>query len=167
MGCSQSQEEERMRRKTVATWSIVIFLIVIGIGVGYKMYDNDTANYDMWSSKWGITISKPSESEVVFESEPSFHGDGENYFILDYNEQQLSQLRDQVIWQPINEGSRNALDAEVQRFYQSVTESYPQEMAAEYNTGDDYYYKKKEDGSYCIVILNVDKQRLYLMEWIQ
>lgn len=155
------------RKKTVAKWSIVVFLIVIGIGVGYKMYDKDTANYDIWSSKWGITIPKPSESEVVFESEPSFHGDGEKYFILDYNEEQLAKVRDQGIWQPINEESRNALDDEVLRFNQSVTESYPQEKAAEYDEGDYYYYKKKEDGSYCFVILNVDKQRLYLMERMQ
>ncbi|MEK5238246.1 hypothetical protein NST99_21390 [Paenibacillus sp. FSL L8-0470] len=166
-----------MRRKTVAIWSGVIFLIVIGIGVGYKIYDNDTATYDMWSSRWGITIPKPAELVVVFESEPSFHGDGEGYYVLNYNEEQLAKVQDQALWQPITEESRHSLEGEVSRFTQSIILVSQKEIAkygklyknypTEYDAGDYYYYKKKEDGSYCIVILNVDKQRLYLMEWIQ
>lgn len=142
-----------MRRKTVAIWSGVIFLIVIGIGVGYKIYDNDTATYDMWSSRWGITIPKPAELVVVFESEPSFHGDGEGYYVLNYNEEQLAKVQDQALWQPITEESRHSLEGEVSRFTQSIILVSQKEIAkygklyknypTEYDAGDYYYYKRR------------------------
>lgn len=166
-----------MRKKTVAIWRIVIIAVIIGVSIGYMKYDKYASYHDAWRSHWGITVPASADFKVVFESGPRFHGDGEGYFILDYNEQQLSTVKDQGFWQLINEKSSDALDGEVSRFKYSVLQMYRDEQAkyenlyqnnpTEYGEGDQYYYQAKDNGSYCIIILNVEKKRIYLMEWTQ
>lgn len=163
--------------KKVAAICIVIVVTATGIGIGYRLYDKETVYYEEWASDWGIALPEPAALRVVFDSKPRFHGDGEAYVIMDYNEQQLAKVKDLGFWQLITEDSIIALNGEISRFKHSVMEIYRDEQTkyeelyknyfTEFGEGDLYYYQKKADGSYFINILNVDKGRLYVMEWMQ
>ncbi|WP_054022959.1 hypothetical protein [Bacillus sp. FJAT-28004] len=164
-----------MKIKTIAICSVVILIIVIG--TGYLAYEKYGTYYAAWENKWGITISKPDEIKVVFESQPSFNGDGEGYFILAYTEKQMKKMEKEQFWQPINEEYVNVIDGLVSRFKESVIEIYPDQKEkyeglyrdhpTEYGVDDLYFYKKKDDGSYVITVFNLEKKRMHIMEWTQ
>lgn len=164
-----------MKMKTVAISSVIILIILIGLG--YVAFGKYGSYYEVWESNWGITILEPDEIHVVFESKPSFHGDGEGYYVLEYNEKQMEAFKKEPFWQPINDASVHVLEGKVSSFIESVKEIYPtetekyesifQKNPVEYGTGDLYYYLRQDDGSYCITILNVEKKRMYMMEWTQ
>jgi len=161
-----------LKMKSIAIGSVVFVILIIGIG--YFTYDKSGTYYAVWEKNWGVNISKPDELNVVFESEPSFHGDGEGYYILNYTEQQMGEIEKESFWQPLNENSVTMLDGLVLRFKQSVIEIHPdqqekyesmfQDNPTEYGADDLYFYKKKDDGSYCITVFNLEKKRLYIME---
>ncbi|MEK4156080.1 hypothetical protein NYE27_13450 [Paenibacillus sp. FSL R10-2779] len=133
--------------------------------------------YEAWKINWGIAIFKPTKSKVIFESPPSLHGDGESYYVLDYNDKQFKEIKDATSWHPLTVESIAPLKERISSFKDSVIAIYPNEKAKyeklfqanpiELKESGLYYYKKKDDDSYCIVILNVELKRVYMMEWTQ
>lgn len=164
-----------MQKRTVTIGSVVILAIIIGIGyLAYAQYDT---YYEVWEKNWGITIPKPAELKVVIESPPSFNGDGEGFFILEYRDKQINVLKNQNFWQPIDENSISLVNGRVSRFKKMTLDIYSDEKekyekiylnnSIEYGKGDLYFYKAKDDGSFCVAVLNVTKKRLHMMEWTQ
>ncbi|WP_312147983.1 hypothetical protein [Paenibacillus odorifer] len=164
-----------MRKTTITILSFTVLFIFVF--VGYMLRNNSMNYYETWKINWGISISKPTESKVIFESPPSFHGDGESYYVLDYDEKQFKEIKDAAFWHPLNVDFIDLLQERISSFKDSVIAIYPNEKEKyeklfqanpiELEERGLYYYKKKDDGSYCIVILNVELQRVYMMEWTQ
>ncbi|MEK4474471.1 hypothetical protein NSQ91_14735 [Paenibacillus sp. FSL R7-0048] len=164
-----------MRKTTITILSFTVLFIFVF--VGYMLRNNSMNYYETWKINWGISISKPTESKVIFESPPSFHEDGESYYVLDYDEKQFKEIKDAAFWHPLNVDFIDLLKERISSFKDSVIAIYPNEKEKyeklfqanpiELEERGLYYYKKKDDGSYCIVILNVELQRVYMMEWTQ
>ncbi|MEK3944108.1 hypothetical protein [Paenibacillus sp. FSL H3-0310] len=164
-----------MRKTTITILSFTVLFIFVF--VGYMLRNNSMNYYETWKINWGISISKPTESKVIFESPPSFHGDGESYYVLDYDEKQFKEIKDAAFWHPLNVDFIDLLKERISSFKDSVIAIYPNEKEKYEKLFQAnpigleerglYYYKKKDDGSYCIVILNVELQRVYMMEWTQ
>jgi hypothetical protein len=172
---SRMLRRSTMRKTTITILSFTVLFIFVF--VGYMLRNNSMNYYETWKINWGISISKPTESKVIFESPPSFHGDGESYYVLDYDEKQFKEIKDAAFWHPLNVESIDPLKERISSFKDSVIAIYPNEKEKyeklfwsnpiELEERGLYYYKKKDDGSYCIVILNVELQRVYMMEWTQ
>ena len=106
-----------------------------------------------------------------------FRGDGQSYYILEYNERKMNKIIEQNLWRQVDSTSIETLSGYKNDYQQLVeTIDYEQEKKfqkifkenpVEYTKGDKYFYKSAEDGSYFIAVLNKEKQKLFLMEWFQ
>lgn len=136
-------------------------------------FEKNSSYNAAWEGRWGIKLSKPAEFKVIFESPPRFHGDGERYYVFEYEEQQINKIKSQSFWRPINENLVYALDDKVTYFKKSVIKINPdkkekyeslfQNNPIEHGERGLYFYQRKVDGSYCIAVLNVEKKRIYVM----
>ncbi|MEK4188210.1 hypothetical protein [Paenibacillus sp. FSL L8-0494] len=90
---------------------------------------------------------------MIFESPPSFHGDGESYYVLNYNEKQFIEIKDAAFCHLLNVESIDTLKERVSSFKDSVMAIYPNEKEKyeklfwanliELEESGLYYYKKK------------------------
>lgn len=160
--------------KKKVTILIIIGLIALG---GYILNEKFNTDYGIWELNWELEVSKPKRINSVFDNRGGFRGEGETYYILEYNERRINKIKDESNWIPVDDTSIDTLSEHIREFQKEVESiNYDQEMnyqkifkehPLEYTNGDKFYYKLKEDNSYLIAVLNIEKQKLFVMEWIQ
>lgn len=99
---------------------------------------------------------------------------GEAYIIVDYRDKQFEKVTSKKFWEKIDDYSLSKISEKVSKFQNEVTdlhfeqeEHYTElflDNPVEYRKGDMYFYKLKGDRSFFIAVLNVNKQRVYVME---
>ena len=143
---------------------IVLTLIAIGGLLLYLLISKFPSLYDTWESKWGIPISEAKEIETVFYS-AGIQGDGERYQILIYDDKQENFILRKSI-ETINTDNIENLKSKISSYYFALPEESKtlfNENQPIYSEGDLYYIKNDKD-DYCIIIVNVEKKRIYVME---
>lgn len=108
---------------------------------------------------------------TVFESPPVPHGDGEWYILADYNNKRFEQVKNQKFWKQIDKKSVNLVSKQILQFQKDVLDiHYDNEKRylklfsdypVKFSEGDLYFYKIKDDGSFFIAILDIEKNRRF------
>lgn len=152
--------------------AIVIIIVSVSAGTGYYILDRFFTINTGWRIKWGIEVPKPNQTKSIIESSPSFNGDGEFFNISTYSGQKIDSFIKNKSFKEIDENSLIKLDSYISNFDEGLKSNrgennYLEDNPVIFKQGDLYFYKKKDDGSYIIAVLNIEHRILYTLEWFQ
>lgn len=135
---------------------IIIITIIIFISI-IVVYKNTIGSYRyVIKINWNINITEPDDTLYIKEADPSFNGDGENYYILLYNQKSLERLKRDITFYE----SDSEIQNEVMKIIQKM--DIPKEFYPSLDKEYVYYTKKKHDAS-SIYLINIDN-KLYIIE---
>ena len=156
----------------------VRILLFIGVFVfgGILINQKYLTLYANYKLNWEFYVPKPLEINTVINTRYGFPNEGETYYVLEYSDQKTSKMKEQNDWKPINEKSIDTVSKLINNFQsdtininknpKSDIQRTFHENPVEYSTNDKYFYRL-EDNSYLLAILNVENQKIFVMEWIQ
>jgi len=128
--------------------------------------------YAAWDINWGFKVPKASQTITVFEN---FEGRAPDQYVLCYySEEKIKEVKELRIWNKIDKESYDILLKLVKKFESDILNIYSDERERYHKLFLDYpiqfdknslwFVKDKEDGSYIIATLNVNKGMLYVLE---
>ncbi|WP_216831507.1 hypothetical protein [Alkalihalobacterium elongatum] len=156
-------------KKTITLLLGIVVVIFAGLYLNQKL----NTVYGEWAINWGFEIPKPTEVKTVFESPHSPRGEGEAYYIINYDDKQFEKVRIEDFWKPINnDHSLNLVTKYISDFQGNVLDLYFENQVhysnlfstnqIEYKKGDYYFYKLRDDGSFFISVLSIENQLILL-----
>ena len=126
------------------------------------MHDSDLA--DTLENNWGIVLSDESGWEEIYhaDSGASFHGDGERYHIVTY--EQEDPIENMVKWSAKDDKTRwhDSYQAAIDEWI-SYTDAEPDKYPV--YDGCMYWYQQDSDGSEIIMCWNKAKAKIYIAEF--
>jgi len=136
-------------------YRIIILIILVLILI--LLYQNTIGSY-MFAIKlnWNIEIPKPNNIIYIKEKEPSFHGDGQSYYVLEYNIKKAKELKSNIMF---HEGEQ-WVEEEVLKIidYMQIPREFYPDLKKEY-----VYYMVKSKDSSALYLLYLDN-KLYIVE---
>ncbi|WP_297713097.1 hypothetical protein [Clostridium sp.] len=105
---------------------------------------------------WNLDLPRNYEEIYYKDSGPSFNGDGERYSIFKY--ENLEEINDVIDWQDKN----NSIEINMVRILKKL--KVPEENYPNYNSNFKYYYCMKEDNSKIYMILDINLNKIYIVE---
>ena len=117
---------------------------------------------DTLESNWSIVLSDESGWEEIYhaDSGASFHGDGERYHIVTY--EQEDSIETMVAWSAEERKVWNKTYPELMEDWISYTDAGP-DMYPVYD-GCMYWYQQDSDGSEIIMCWNKAEAKIYISE---
>lgn len=141
-------------REKYKVFMVIAIIIIDFIVIYYNLIGKYLFEFKI---NWSITI--PKGDTIIFEKkpEPSFHGDGQTYLVLEYNNRKLQKLKESIEW---NKSKNIELEKEIIELlgYMDVPKHNYPNFDEEYL----YYYDKRDDLSRLYLIL-INKN-MYLIE---
>ena len=125
------------------------------------MHDSDLS--DTLENNWGIVLSDESGWEEIYhaDSGASFHGDGERYHIVTYEQEDV--IENMVAWSADQGNVWNKTYPELMEDWLRYTDAEP-DMYPDHD-GCMYWYQQDSDGSEIIMCWNKAKAKIYIAEF--
>ena len=125
------------------------------------MHDSDLA--DTLENNWGIVLSDESGWEEIYhaDSGASFHGDGERYHIVTYEQEDV--IENMVAWSADQGNVWNKTYPELMEDWIRYTDAEPDKYPV--YDGCMYWYQRDSDGSEIIMCWNKAKAKIYIAEF--
>lgn len=129
---------------------IIIALIILTI----LLYKNSI----ILSMKLNWNINIPKYEKIVYqkESEVSFNGDGESYYILEYETKKLDKIEQKLSFFEKDEKIQPEIIEILKRL------EVPEELYPNFNT--EYKYLKKEKEPFSLIYILLLENKLYIIE---
>ncbi len=134
-----------------------IIILAIILIISTVLYQNMINSYrHVIKINWNIKIPEPNDVIYMKEKEPSFHGDGENYYVLEYNIKKVKELKSNIMF---HEGEQ-WVEEEVLKIIDYM--QIPREFYPDFKKEYVYYMVKSKDSS-ALYLLYLDN-KLYIVE---
>lgn len=105
---------------------------------------------------WNLDLPINYEEIYYKDSGPSFNGDGERYYVFKY--ENLEEINDAIEWQDKNSSVEINMVSILRKL------KVPEEYHPNYNSNCKYYYYMKEDNSKIYMILDINLNKVYIVE---
>ena len=136
-----------------------IIILAIILIISTVLYQNMINSYKhVIKINWNIKIPKPNNIIYIKEKEPSFHGDGQSYYVLEYNIKKAKEIKSNITF---HEGEQ-WIQEEVLKIIDYM--QIPREFYPDFKKEYVYYMVKSKDSS-ALYLLYLDK-KLYIVEQI-
>lgn len=112
--------------------------------------------YHAINMNWNLNLPRNYEEIYYKDSGPSFNGDGERYSIFKY--ENLEEVNYLIDWQDKN----NSIEINMISILRKL--EVPEEYYPNYNSNFKYYYYMKEDNSTIYMILDINLNKIYIVE---
>jgi hypothetical protein len=154
---------------------LILFVIAIVLIVGsYNLYEKFWSVHGTWNINYGLEVPKPSKMTTVIERHG--FGDGEAYYVIEYNERRFEKAKEFELWNRMDNKSFTTISEQTSKFkkdminlhqfeerdrYTKLFDDYP----IEFDEDSLWYLKENHGGqSYFLAILNTRTKKLYIME---
>lgn len=141
-------------------YMIFILIIIIIIAIVTIYYHLNAKYIYQFKANWNLSI--PKSDKVIFKKKKdvSFNGDGEQYFVLEYNNSsKIEKLKENINW----ENSKNIeLENEILELLDYT--KIPKENIPDFNNEYLHYSYKKAD--FTRIYLIYINQKIYIIEQI-
>ena len=146
----------------------VAILLLMGFGIfGCGLHYDEI---EILKANWDIDMPQPLKIINVASNVGGLPADGTAYHVLEYNDETITELKKFRYWG--NAGTIISNDIAVSLKNLEESEEVPaknKELMKNYLPKVDdsclYYYKKKRDFNYVIMMLDVSKKRVYVFEF--
>lgn len=132
-----------------------------------------------YKTEWGINVPMPEKREEVWQSEASFHGDGEWVNIFQYSKQKISIEDSGMI--ALSTDNVDEAKNKIEHFITTTISMYQLQgkdieqikkafayCSINSQVGDFYFYRENNGGlDYFIALFKQDENKLYTFEWHQ
>lgn len=134
-----------------------IIILAIILIISTVLYQNMINSYKhVIKINWNIKIPKPNNIIYIKEKEPSFHGDGQSYYVLEYNIKKAKEIKSNITF---HEGEQ-WIQEEVLKIIDYM--QIPREFYPDFKKEYVYYMVKSKDSS-ALYLLYLDN-KLYIVE---
>lgn len=134
-----------------------IIILAIILIISTVLYQNIINSYrHVIKINWNIKIPKPNNIIYIKEKEPSFHGDGQSYYVLEYNIKKAKEIKSNITF---HEGEQ-WIQEEVLKIIDYM--QIPREFYPDFKKEYVYYMVKSKDSSE-LYLLYLDN-KLYIVE---
>jgi len=150
-----------------------VVLAIVIIFVGKYLYETFSTTYGLWSINWQFKTPRPVKIYSVFERYGV--GDGEAYYICEYDEKGFQKVKKNNQWNRIADGCYEMVLNKIAGFKSSVLQIHLDKKAyysklfldnpIEFDKNSQYYLYSKGEGGYFLAVLNEEKRKIYILEW--
>lgn len=149
--------------KIIISVLLVFVICIFGISI-LKSYFSSNSYAKVLSLNWNIKL--PEEGEILYDySEPSPHGDGIRYHVIDYSDADTKQTQNNIfLLDNIFVGAKQPTNEQIERANQLLSQiDVVDKYIPEFNNCL-LIYRKQEDNSELFLFYCRDKATLYILE---
>lgn len=136
--------------------SIIGIITVIMLMVSIIITKERNRYFHVININWNLDLPRNYEEIYYKDSGPSFNGDGERYSIFKY--ENLEEINDAVDWKEKN----SSIETNVLNILRKL--KVPEEYYPNNNSNCKYYYYIEEDNFKIYMILDINLNKIYIVE---
>lgn len=163
MGLFNKNKDNIKDGKVVIISSVIFIILVIVVLVGIILYGKATNYSNILKANWNIEFPENAKIDEVYssDSESSFHGDGIRYHIFSYEEE--TSIEDMFDWTNEEHSTLfySSYNECVNNWLEQINvskENFPKFSNCK------FWYRKKDDNSEIIILLDDIENKLYVVE---
>lgn len=141
--------------KLVSVVAVITIIMIISSIIITKEHNR---YYHIINMNWKLDLPRNYEEVYYKDDGPSFNGDGERYSIFKYKN--LDEITDAIEW----ENKNSSMEIDIVSVLRKL--EVPEEYYPNFKNKFKYYYYKSEDNSKIYMILDINLNKLYIIEYI-
>lgn len=161
-----------MKNSKLVIGSVLAFIFIFG---SYILYEKFWGVHGTWNINYGLEVPKPSKITTVFERHGV--GEGEAYYVVEYNERRFEKAKEFELWNRMDSENFTKVSERTERFKKEMINLHLEEREQYTKLFEDHpikfdndslwYLKENPDHggqSYFLAILNTKSKKVYVVE---